>query len=262
MLHPNGSLLLGISRNSQLQIFPFFSCIYISCIAGDKGSYTSEIRRFGLDLLWQKWDPNLVSPFYASDTCQHLLELCLDGDWPGRAGFKKEIKPILSVSRKKKQLFYLLIHTKNPIFLSQKTQGSDFSFWAKLQNETWKAFFPRIFLRGRCTLHPNDDRGLVSCAVPVLHRRMGCISPELQVNKPCLPATFRSGWSVCPSVSAVLLLPMVRICQHFHVKFTGNSSFWLFHYNSLSGCKTHVAERLRERIKGAFLCEISRKSLK
>lgn len=190
----------------------------ISCISRwqlrDKGSYSSGIRRFGLDLLWQKWDQNLVSSFYILDTCQCLLDLCLEGDWPGRAGIKKEIKPIRSVSRKKKQLFYLLIHTKNPIFLSQKNPRKWFFILGETAETTWKVLFPRIFLKGRCTWNPNDDRGLVCCAVPVLQRRMGWISPELQVNKARSPATFRSGWSACPSVSAMVLLPIIRTRQH------------------------------------------------
>lgn len=120
MLHSNGSLISGSKRNSQLQISPAISCISISCISRwqlcDKGSYTSEIR-FGLDLLWQKWDQNLVSSFCTLETCQCLLDLCLDGDWPGRAGFKKKIKTIRSVSRKKKTTLLLADpYKKNPIF--------------------------------------------------------------------------------------------------------------------------------------------------
>lgn len=233
MLHSNGSLISGSKRNSQLQISPAISCIPISCISRwqlcDKGSYTSEIR-FGLDLLWQKWDQNLVSSFYTLETCQCLLDLCLDGDWPGRAGFKKKIKPIRSVSRKKKTTLLLADpYKKPPIFLSQKNPRKWFFILGETAEPTWKVLFPRIFLKGRCTSNPNDNRGLVCCAVPMLQRRKGCISPELQVNKPCPPAPFRSGWSVCPSVSAMVLLPMVRICQHSPCRIHWQSSFWLFH---------------------------------
>lgn len=148
MLHPNGSLISWSKRNSIADL-PCYSCMSISCISRwqlrDKGSYTSGIRRFGLELLWQKWDQNLVSSFYTLNTCQCLLDLCLDGDWPGRAGIKKEIKPIRSVSRKKKQLFYLLIHTKNPHFsFTEKPKEVIFHSGRNCRNDM-KSAFPKDF---------------------------------------------------------------------------------------------------------------------
>lgn len=267
-MQTNGSLILGSSRNSQLQISPAISFISISCISRwrvhDKGSYTTEIRRFGLDFLWQKWDQNLVSSFYTLGTCLCLLDLRLDGDWPGGAGFKKEIKPIVSVSRKKKQLFYLLIHTKKkPIFLSQKNPRKWFFILGETAETTRKVLFPRIFLQGRCTSHPNDHRGLVCCAAPVLQRRIGCISPELQVNNVLMLRSDHGDqsshqsqqWCCCPSSG------YISTC---HGKFTGNSSFWLFYYHYFH----YQAEKLmwlrdsERKLKESFLCEISSKFLK
>lgn len=144
--------------NCRSSLFSPVSPFLVS--AGDKGSYTSEIRRFGLDLLWQKWDLNLVSPFYASDTCQCLLELCLDGDWPGRAGFKKEIKPILSVSRKKKQLFYLLIHTKNPHFsFTEKPKEVIFHSGRSCRMKREKRFFQGFFSEADAPCIPMTTEG-------------------------------------------------------------------------------------------------------
>lgn len=178
-----------------------------------------------------------------------LSGLCLGGDWPGRARFNKQVKPFLSVSRgKRNQLFCSITHTESPFFFPNKTKEVIFIL-KETTETTWKVLLPRIFLQGRCTSHPNDGRGLVFCAVLVHQRRMGCISSELQINKLHSHLTFRSGWSVCPSVSAAgaaahrydtLVLAMqnslsIAVSDSVPLSFI-----------SLSDCKPHVAKTCTE----------------
>lgn len=185
-----------------------------------------------------------------------LLGLCLGGDWAGRASFNIQIKLILWVSRKKKRNNSSPCWPiqKSPFFVHNKTKEVIFIL-EETAETTWKVLLPRIFLQGRCTLHPNDARGLVFCAVSLLQRRMGCISPELQMNKLCPPATFSSGWSACPSD------PATGAAAHHYdaLAFVMQNSLAIaisdsvpLSFISLSGCKTHVAKRHRRRFKGAL----------
>lgn len=130
---------------------------------------------------------------------------------PGwRLGLKKEIKPILSVGRKKNQLFYLLIHTEKPFSFKEKPKEVICHSGRNCRNNM-KSAFPKDFSPRQMHLAFQWQQRAVCCAVLMLQRRMGCISPELQKNKPCPPAAFRSGWSVCPSVSSMVLLPIIGI---------------------------------------------------
>lgn len=185
-----------------------------------------------------------------------VLGLCLGGDWPERARFNKHIKLILSVSREKKKRKSSACWPiqKSPFFFHNKTKDV-ISILEETAETTWKVLLPRIFLQGRCTSHPNDDRGLVFCAVPLLRRNMGCISPELQMNKLHPPVTFRPGWSLCPSVSATgaaahrqdtLALAMQNSLA-IAVSGSGPLSFI-----SLSGWKPMCLRDLGNRIKGAL----------
>jgi len=83
----------------------------------------------------------------------------------------------------------------------------------------------------------------------VLQRRMRYISPELQMNKLCPPATFRSERSVSPPFSAT-----GSAAHHYDTLALVIQDPWAIAVSdsvplaciSLSGCKTGVTKRRTE----------------
>lgn len=253
--------------HSQLPIYPAISCISISCIRWqlcDKGSYTSEIRRFGLDLLWQKWDQNLFSSFSTLETCQYLLDLCLDGDWPGRAGFKKKIKPIRSISRKKKQLFYLLIHTRTPHFsFTEKPKEVIFHSGQNCRNDM-KSAFPKDFSQRQmhlesqwqqragvlCSPHAPEEEGLHQ---PWITSEQAMSSCYFQIRVICLSISLSNGAAAHGQDMSALTVQNSLAKAVFDCSITIHFTIRL---QNPCGWET------QKRIKRASLCEISSKSLK
>lgn len=160
MLHPNGSLLLGISRNSQLQIFPVMSRISVSCISRWQGQL-----HFWNQEIWVRFTMAKVgSEFGFSFLCLRHVSVFVRAlpRWrlARESGFKKEIKPILSVSRKKKQLFYLLIHTKNPpFFFHRKPKEVIFHSGRSCRMKREKRFFQGFFSEADAPCIPMTTEG-------------------------------------------------------------------------------------------------------
>lgn len=164
-----------------------------------------------------------------------------------------------SISRQEEKPTLLLADPyRKTIFFQRKTQGSDLSFWAKLQKQHEKCFSQGFFSKADAPRIPMTAEGCVLCS-PHAPEEDGVyqswITKEQTMSSCCIQIR-----AICLSISLI----NGAAAHHRDTKFTGSSSFYcsiiiLFTISLQNpcGCKSHMAERLRERIKGAFLWERS-----
>lgn len=146
---------------------------------------------------------------------------------------------------------------RKTIFFQRKTQGSDLSFWTKLQKQHEKCFSQGFFSKADAPRIPMTA-GL--CAVQSSCSRGGWVYQSWITKEQTISSCYIQIREICLSIRLI----NGAAAHHRDTKFTGNSSFYcsiiiLFTISLQNpcGCKSHMAERLRERIKGAFLWERS-----